>query len=90
MAHSRIKDENKSSSSVSWHGDNITELELARRRGELISKDDAKSDVSTLCRRIRAALDRAPSLLPGELSPEHQAACKSAMASAIKQALALL
>jgi hypothetical protein len=66
----------------------ITELELARRRGELVSIEDAARQSAALARRIRAALDRAPSLLPAELSPENHAACKSAMAAAIKAALA--
>ena len=68
----------------------IAEIDLAVRRGELIPLDDAKRQSAALARRIRAALERAPSLLPGDLSPEHQASCKSAMAAAIHQALMIL
>lgn len=68
----------------------LTELELARRRGEVVSREESARQAAALCRRIRAALDRAPSLLPGDLSVENQTACRKAMAAAIAQALAVM
>ena len=65
----------------------LTALELARRRGELIQLDEARTQSQNLARRIRAALDRAPQLLPADLPPDVRAACSTALATAIKNAL---
>lgn len=68
----------------------ITEIELRRREGEVILREEAERQAATLGRRVRAALERAPSLLPGDISPENRSACATAMSSAIRQALALI
>jgi len=66
----------------------ITELELAKRRGELIPVQDARAQTQALGRRVRAALDRMPSYLPAHLSPDARTECERAMATAITAALA--
>jgi phage terminase Nu1 subunit (DNA packaging protein) len=68
----------------------ITELELARRRGDLIPVVDARAQTQALGRRVRAALDRMPSHLPAHLSPEYRAECEQAMAAAVSAALATI
>lgn len=68
----------------------LTVIERRRRLGELIQVDDARSQSAALARRIRAALGRANSHLPADLSPEHRAVCTQSLATAIKQALAEL
>lgn len=68
----------------------ITRLEYRRRLGELIPVEDAKRQTAALARRIRAALDRAPSHLPADLDPATRAAATTAMAAAIRQALSAL
>ncbi len=68
----------------------LTVIERRRRLGELIQVDDAKAQSAALARRIRAALNRAASHLPADLSPEQRSACSQALATAIKQALANL
>lgn len=66
----------------------ITELELSKRRGDLISLTEAKAQRAAAGRRIRAALDRIPQFLPGHLPPEQRAACETAIKSAVSTALA--
>jgi len=68
----------------------ITELELAKRRGDLISSADARQGVANLGRRIRLALDRAPQLLPAHLPPDVRATCETALRQAIAGALAAM
>ena len=68
----------------------ISELELQRRRGELILIEDATRDAQALARRIRAALDRAAAHLPGDLAPEIRDQCAKALGVAVSQAMALL
>jgi hypothetical protein len=68
----------------------LTIIERRRRLGELIPVDEARAQSAALARRIRAALDRAPSHLPADLTPELRAACTAALGLAIKQAMAAL
>jgi hypothetical protein len=68
----------------------LTEIEIRRRKGELIEIDEAKQQSAALARRVRSALARAPSLLPADLSPEVRAASVTAMDGAIRLALAAL
>ena len=68
----------------------LTEIEIRRRNGELIEIDEAKQQSAALASRIRAALGRAPLLLPADLSPEIRSAAAVAVDGAIKSALALL
>lgn len=65
----------------------ISTLEYQRRRGLMVEIDEARQQQSALARKIRAALDRAPSYLPADLAPEARTACASAMSQAIKAAL---
>lgn len=68
----------------------LLRLEHRRRRGLMIATDEARRQFTALARRIRNALDRAPSNLPADLSPEIRAAATTAMAAAIRQAMAAL
>jgi hypothetical protein len=68
----------------------LTELEHQRRRGELIEIAEAQRQNTDLCRRIKAALDRAPGNLPASLNAEDRRRCQAAIAAAVKQALAAL
>ena len=68
----------------------ISELKRRKLEGELMEVSDAKRQVATLARRIKIALDRAPSHLAADLSPEIRAAASAAMAAAIRQALSTL
>jgi hypothetical protein len=68
----------------------LTIIERRRRLGELIPVDEARAQSAALARRIRAALDRAPSHLPADLTPELRASCTAALGLAIKQAMAAL
>jgi len=68
----------------------LTEIEIQRRRGELIPVEEARLKVAALSRRIRAALDRMPSHLPADISPDARAAATKAMAHAVKIAMANL
>ena len=68
----------------------ITELELARRRGSLISLVEAKAERTAAGRRIRAALDRIPQHLPAHLSPDLRTTCETAIRTAVTTALASL
>lgn len=68
----------------------ITELELAKRRGELIPVMDARAASAAMGRRIRAALDRIPGMLPAHLSPESRVECERAIAQAVAAAVATI
>lgn len=68
----------------------ITELELARRRGALVLLVDAKAERTAAGRRIRAALDRIPQHLPAHLSPDLRTTCETAIRTAVTTALASL
>jgi len=68
----------------------ITELELARRRGDLIPLIQAKAERAAAGRRIRAALDRIPQHLPAHLSPDLRTTCETAIRAAVTTALASL
>lgn len=66
----------------------ITELELAKRRGDLISATEAKQQSANRGRRFRSVLDHIPNSLPGHLSPDHRSICEAAIKQAVSTALA--
>jgi hypothetical protein len=66
----------------------ITELELAKRRGELVPIAEVRAQSAAMGRRIRLALDKIPQHLPGHLSPETRAECEKAIAVAVSSAMA--
>lgn len=68
----------------------LTELEIKRRKGELIEREEADRQAASLGRRVRAALDRAPSHLPADLIPADRERCAKALSIAIEQAMASL
>ena len=68
----------------------ITELELAKRRGDLISAIEAKQQSSNRGRRFRSVLDRIPANLPSHLSPDQRSVCEAAIKQAVALALAEL
>lgn len=68
----------------------ITELELSKRRGDLISATEAKQQSANRGRRFRSVLDRIPANLPAHLSPDHRSVCESAIKQAVALALAEL
>lgn len=65
----------------------ITELELAKRRGELVPIADVRTQSAAMGRRIRIALDKIPQHLPAHLSPETRAECERAIAVAVSAAM---
>lgn len=66
----------------------ITELELSKRRGELVHIADVRAQSAAMGRRIRIALDKIPQHLPAHLSPESRAECERAIAMAVSAAMA--
>lgn len=68
----------------------ITELELAKRRGEVKNALEVEQQGARLGRRFRSVLDRIPANLPGHLSPDHRTICETAIKQAVALALAEL
>ena len=66
----------------------ITELELAKRRGELVPIADVRTQSAAMGRRIRIALDKIPQHLPAHLSPEARVECEKAIAVAVSSVMA--
>jgi phage terminase Nu1 subunit (DNA packaging protein) len=66
----------------------ITELELAKRRGELVPIADVRTQSAAMGRRIRIALDKIHQHLPAHLSPESRSECERAIAVAVSAAMA--
>jgi hypothetical protein len=65
-------------------------LDLARRRGELVSGQEAQAAMMALAASVRQALERMPAYLPADLTPDVREAATSAMRQAQAQAFAAL
>ena len=65
-------------------------MDLARKRGELVSGAEAQSAMVALGASVRQSLERMPAYLPASLSPDARDACIAAMRQAQAQAFAML